>query len=498
MRVFKDIDIGFYIDVGANDPEIDSVTKAFYDKGWRGISIEPVQSWFEKLEKGRPKDINLNCAVGSEEDELVLYEIPDTGISTLEKEIADRHSRNGYQLIEHKVQVQTVTNICKSYHTSPIHFLKIDVEGHEKSVLEGIEFSVIRPWVVVVESILPNTQTEVYQEWEQLILEADYQFVYFDGLNRFYLAAERQELRPAFSTPPNVFDGFVLSGEGSHSFCHKLQRSIADKDVEIKALSTKVSTLEKQSSELKQTNDELSSVLDKSESASQQANKYFNEILSRNEALVSELAVTKQSLDRLKTEQNDLTQKLNESLSNAHSWFERAKHAESQLKQVQSELHEAHKSAHHWWQQATHQDNYIQALHRSTSWRITAPLRGFKKGVIRFLKLPLKLLKVLVRPLVYLGVKWGLSKPGLRDWLSAKVKNYPRLHRHLRQFAINRGLIPPQPVSAESRSRAEQNNEITTVSQSQDNEPDLTELTPRAKQIYSQLNTVIEQQNGNN
>lgn len=419
MRVFKEIDVGFYIDVGANDPEVDSVTKAFYDKGWHGINIEPVQSWFKKLEKDRPKDINLNCAVGNEEDELVLYEIPDTGISTLEKEIADRHSHNGYQIIEHKVQVQTVTNICKNYHTSPIHFLKVDVEGHEKSVLEGIDFSVVRPWVVVVESTLPNTQTEVYQDWEQLILEADYQFIYFDGLNRFYLAAERHELRSAFSTPPNVFDGFVLSGAGNHSFCHKLQRSIADKDEEVRELNTKASTLEKQCGELKQ--------------------------------------------------------KLNESLLNAHKWFERAKHVESQLENVQFELNEARKSAHQWWQQATHQDDYIHALHQSTSWKITAPLRGCRKGVIWLLKLPSKLLRTLIKPSVYLGLKWILNKPGLRGGVSAKIKNYPKLYQHLRQFAMHRGLIPSM------------HEEVV--------ESNLSELTPRGRQIYSQLKTTIEQQN---
>lgn len=38
-RALKDIDCGFYIDIGANDSEIDSVTKAFYDEGWRGINI---------------------------------------------------------------------------------------------------------------------------------------------------------------------------------------------------------------------------------------------------------------------------------------------------------------------------------------------------------------------------------------------------------------------------------------------------------------------------
>ena len=36
-RALKHIDCGFYIDVGAQDPVIDSVTKSFYDHGWRGV-----------------------------------------------------------------------------------------------------------------------------------------------------------------------------------------------------------------------------------------------------------------------------------------------------------------------------------------------------------------------------------------------------------------------------------------------------------------------------
>ena len=43
-RVFAELDTGFYIDVGANDPSADSVTKAFYDAGWHGINIEPLRN----------------------------------------------------------------------------------------------------------------------------------------------------------------------------------------------------------------------------------------------------------------------------------------------------------------------------------------------------------------------------------------------------------------------------------------------------------------------
>lgn len=40
-RALKHIANGFYIDVGAAWPDKHSVTKAFYDRGWRGINIEP-------------------------------------------------------------------------------------------------------------------------------------------------------------------------------------------------------------------------------------------------------------------------------------------------------------------------------------------------------------------------------------------------------------------------------------------------------------------------
>ena len=41
-RALKDVKDGLYIDVGEHDPEVDSVSLLFYQKGWRGIHVEPV------------------------------------------------------------------------------------------------------------------------------------------------------------------------------------------------------------------------------------------------------------------------------------------------------------------------------------------------------------------------------------------------------------------------------------------------------------------------
>ena len=40
-RALKQVRNGFYIDIGAQHPEHDSVSKLFYDHGWRGVHVEP-------------------------------------------------------------------------------------------------------------------------------------------------------------------------------------------------------------------------------------------------------------------------------------------------------------------------------------------------------------------------------------------------------------------------------------------------------------------------
>jgi len=211
-RALKHIDQGFYIDVGANDPDQHSVTKAFYERGWRGINAEPAPQWFERLEKARPRDINLQLALGAEPGAITLYEIPDTGLSTAVKKFAERHeAERGYQSRELLVKVDTLSRVCERFHPAPIHFLKIDVEGAEKAVLQGTDFGKIRPWIILLEATLPLSVEESYSDWEPLLLNAGYEFAYFDGLNRYYVAGEHENLKAAFRTPPNVFDEFVRS-----------------------------------------------------------------------------------------------------------------------------------------------------------------------------------------------------------------------------------------------------------------------------------------------
>ncbi|MHA4867746.1 FkbM family methyltransferase [Duganella sp. PWIR1] len=210
-RVLQHVPNGFYIDVGANDPELHSVTKAFYDHGWRGINVEPMPSYRAAFLEQRPRDINLNVAAGAASGSITLFDLPEVnGWASTDAGVAAAHRAHGHKVVEHTVPLLTLTEICREHVRGPVHFLKIDVEGFEADVLRGMDFAAWRPWIVVVEAIMPNSRDSNHSTWEAMLTEHGYQYAWFDGLNRYYVADEHAELAAGLQLQPNVFDEFIV------------------------------------------------------------------------------------------------------------------------------------------------------------------------------------------------------------------------------------------------------------------------------------------------
>ena len=208
---------GRYIDIGAQDPVVDSVSLAFYERGWRGIHVEPMPAYAELIRQARPEDVVIQAAAAAKPGALKFFEFPSTGLSTLDPGIAAQHVAQGLERRATTVPAITLDEIFAANGGGEVHWLKIDVEGAEKQVLQGWSRAKARPWIVLIESTLPMTQVQSHPQWEALILRKGYKFAYFDGLNRFYIAAAHPELFPAFASGPNVFDEFALSGTASSS-----------------------------------------------------------------------------------------------------------------------------------------------------------------------------------------------------------------------------------------------------------------------------------------
>jgi FkbM family methyltransferase len=211
-RALSSVPDGFCIDVGAGDPDQHTVTRAFYERGWHGINIDPDPVCFAALVRRRDRDINIPVALAEAPGQRRFHVVPVPGLSTLASAVAFRHRARGWNVRRVKVEVGTLAEICRLHAPREIHFLKIDVEGAEAAVLQGADFAAFRPWIVLAEATVPLTQTENHAEWEHILIGADYRFVWFDGLNRFYVTAEKYAaLSPKFRLPPNCFDMFTIA-----------------------------------------------------------------------------------------------------------------------------------------------------------------------------------------------------------------------------------------------------------------------------------------------
>jgi len=217
-RALKDVTGGFFIDVGAWSPSADSVTRAFVDRGWSGINIEPTAEAYQQFVAERPTDVNLNLALDARSGEADLFVVAGRdGLSTLDAREAEARRRDGYTVERRRVQVTTLADVWDRHvpQGQEVHFLKVDVEGYERPVIEGGAWDRHRPWIVVVEATRPNSSIPAHEDWEGILTGAGYAFAYGDGLNRFYVSPAHPELSSSFGVPPNVFDGFVLAREAA-------------------------------------------------------------------------------------------------------------------------------------------------------------------------------------------------------------------------------------------------------------------------------------------
>jgi len=220
LRAFAGHHRGFFVDVGAGDPEQESVTKNLVDRlGWRGVNVEPVPELFERLQSVRPNDVNLGVAVDTEPGKATFYRIlpgpgldGGTGLSTLDSTVARRHQRTGWATREMEVDVVRLDAIFEEHAHPRFDLLKVDVEGREAAVLASANLAFWRPRVLVVEATVPDSPESNHHHWEGLVLESGYTLALFDGLNRFYARNDEAELLDRLSVPVNVFDRWIPVG----------------------------------------------------------------------------------------------------------------------------------------------------------------------------------------------------------------------------------------------------------------------------------------------
>ena len=145
-----------YIDVGAHDPFHYSNTAYFYAGGARGINIEPDPVLFNRINRKRKRDINLNIGIGEANGVMDFYVMNAPTMNTFSKEQAETLVREeGFKISKViPVEVKPLRDVIEVYCNGTFpHLLSLDAEGMDFSILNQIDFEANYPKVICLETV---------------------------------------------------------------------------------------------------------------------------------------------------------------------------------------------------------------------------------------------------------------------------------------------------------------------------------------------------------
>lgn len=169
-----------FLQIGGNDGELgDPVYHFVKHHQWKGVILEPQRKVFEnKLKKTyRSNDrVELvNAAIAEKSDKKTIYKISfsdsrwATGLASLNREKIENNIKSGYVerrakeegeqlpankedwITEEVVQTYSVNDIIRKFNVSDLNVLVMDTEGYDYTILNTLDFTRIKPDVLIFE-----------------------------------------------------------------------------------------------------------------------------------------------------------------------------------------------------------------------------------------------------------------------------------------------------------------------------------------------------------
>jgi FkbM family methyltransferase len=151
--ILRDVNLGCFLDIGANHPVFLSNTHLFYQLGWRGVAVDGHHKFSNLWKELRSEDVFLQSIVSDSIKEVIFTIFPDDTMGSIDEETNNRYrARFDESSIQNRrVKTTTIYDIWEEHINNEVHLLSIDIEGEELNSLKGANLDVFRPGVIIAE-----------------------------------------------------------------------------------------------------------------------------------------------------------------------------------------------------------------------------------------------------------------------------------------------------------------------------------------------------------
>jgi len=182
---------GFFVDIGAHHPARFSNTYYFYRRGWRGINVDALPGTKKLFERMRPRDITIECGVGSREGTLKYFMFNEPALNTFSEQEAKKKDLPPYHITRTMhIPVVTLRSLLEQHlpKGTQIDFMSIDVEGFDHEVVVSNDWDLYRPRVLLVELLNTGLQNIEFHPTTQTLLRHNYRPI-AKTFNTFFFVA---------------------------------------------------------------------------------------------------------------------------------------------------------------------------------------------------------------------------------------------------------------------------------------------------------------------
>jgi len=157
-KLLRNVETGFYVDIGAHHPLRHSNTALLHIGGWRGVNVEPVRRSIDLFRRYRPQAINVHAAIHNEANSVTLYKFRKGLANTIIERRAEELSANKKSEGQEVVPALSLNDVFERHVPQGVrvNYLTVDVEGYDSEAILAFDLGKHHPDVACIEIQRPD------------------------------------------------------------------------------------------------------------------------------------------------------------------------------------------------------------------------------------------------------------------------------------------------------------------------------------------------------